>query len=241
MAPGNLTFARAKKAIDTHGILLVYPLANKPEPPSLFSVAHPGEKMRWEWTDDADDHVVSLWHLRMRLAESRKVVYAKWFRNRATFFSLPVFRAMLAGVSLHASRAARSPDARDVLAVLQDDSPMSTKALRESAGLRGGEFDRRWQRAIAELFIRLDIVAVGEVADGAFPSLAVGATSLLFEDEWNAREDQADADDTAALENAFTRSLTWKKHWKQCLEKIIATGVDPGPRRSTHSRRSQSP
>jgi hypothetical protein len=37
-----------------------------------------------------------------------------------------------------------------------------------------------------ELFTRLLIVGFGEVEDGAFPSLAVGATELLFEDLWKA-------------------------------------------------------
>lgn len=217
----KLTFARAKKAIDSHGILLVYPLANKPEPPSLFSVAYPKEKMRWEWTDDADDHVVSLWHLRMRLAESHDVVYSKWFRNRATFFSLPVFRAMLSGLTAAgALRSPRSPDARAVLEVLEDDSPMSTKVLRDSAGLRGREHERRWQNALAELFARLDIVGVGEVDDGAFPSLAVGATSLLFESEWNAREDPASDEDASELARALAASKAWQKQWQRSLDLV---------------------
>lgn len=35
-----------------------------------------------------------------------------------------------------------------------------------------------------DLFSRLLIVGFGEVEDGAFPSLAVGATELLFSDIW---------------------------------------------------------
>jgi hypothetical protein len=34
------------------------------------------------------------------------------------------------------------------------------------------------------LFFRLLIVGLGEVEDGAFPSLAVGATTLLYDDLW---------------------------------------------------------
>ena len=220
MARGLLTFERAKKAIATHGILLVYPLANRPDPPSLFSVAYPGEVMSWKWTDDADDRVVSLWHLRMRLAESREVVYAKWFRDRATFFSLPVFRAMLAGLAEAGdARASLSMEARELLELLEDDSPMSTKALRANAGLRGGEHERRWQRALSELFACLEIVGVGEVADGAFPSLAVGATSLLFETEWSARTTR-DPEDDAALHGALLRAPAWKKQWQRSLTRV---------------------
>jgi hypothetical protein len=34
------------------------------------------------------------------------------------------------------------------------------------------------------LFNRLWVVGFGEVDDGAFPSLAIGATKTLFEDLW---------------------------------------------------------
>ena len=42
-----------------------------------------------------------------------------------------------------------------------------------------------YQRALKELWTRLLIVAYGEVDEGAFPSLAIGATRLIFEDLWN--------------------------------------------------------
>jgi hypothetical protein len=235
VAPPLLTFARAKKEIDAHGILLVYPLASKPtsaraaalnNPPSLFSVAYPGVKMSWKWTDDADDRVVRLWHLRMRLAESREVVYAKWFRDRATFFSLPVFRAMLGGLSQAGdTRSSLSMEARDVLEVLEDDSPMSTKLLRTNAGLRGAEHNARWARAMSELFARLYIVAVGEVEDGAFPSLAVGATSLLFENEWSTRTVRDPENDTA-LHRALMASPAFKKQWDKNLSRVRPTPED---------------
>src|SRR5262249_24540704 len=88
-------FARAAPALQRHGILLVYPLKNRPEPRSLWHVLHPKVDMVWSWTADADPRVAEMWHLRERLAESRKVPYAKWYSGRATFFSPAVFRAML--------------------------------------------------------------------------------------------------------------------------------------------------
>jgi hypothetical protein len=39
-----------------------------------------------------------------------------------------------------------------------------------------------------DLFSRLLIVGFGEVDDGAFPSLAVGATELLYDDLWRQAE-----------------------------------------------------
>ncbi|MEO8877248.1 MAG: hypothetical protein ABI461_16765, partial [Polyangiaceae bacterium] len=87
--------SRAVKLIEKLGICLVFPLENRSDPPSLWSALYPGEKMLWEWDEDGDGRVSDLWHLRMRLAESREVVYAKWFRGRATFFSRDVYREML--------------------------------------------------------------------------------------------------------------------------------------------------
>ena len=82
---------RAKKAVDRTGILLVYPIDNRPEIPSLWSELYPRSKMEWSWNEDADPRVAEVWHLRERLAHTHDVAYAKWFRGRATFFSIPAF------------------------------------------------------------------------------------------------------------------------------------------------------
>lgn len=199
-----MKIAPAVAAIERHGVLLVFPIANRPEPRSLWSVLHPRSKMRWAWHDGADERVVALWHQREVLARSGKVVYAKWFQGRATFFSRPVFRAMLAtlkstghlteGLSLHA---------RDLLDLLEDNSPQSTKELRRAANMQGRPMEAVYTRALKELWSRLLIVGVGEVNDGAFPSLAIGATKLLFEDLWLAADTPKTARDAKLLEETF--------------------------------------
>ncbi|HEU4534499.1 MAG TPA: hypothetical protein VFS00_10290, partial [Polyangiaceae bacterium] len=182
-APTARALSAAIDAIDRRGILLLYPLENRPDPPSLWGVLHPRAAMRWAWDESGDDRVVALWHLRAALATDRRVAYAKWFRGRATFFSLPVFRATLA-----AARAAAPPprglsaEARTLLELLEESSPQSTRVLRRAAGLEGKMLERPFARALDELWSRLLIVGAGEVDDGAFPSLAVGATRLLYED-----------------------------------------------------------
>ena len=65
-------------------------------PLSLWSVFHPRTLMRWDWDESSDVRVGQLWQLREELARSRKVVYGKWYRNRATFFSRELFVALLA-------------------------------------------------------------------------------------------------------------------------------------------------
>ncbi|MGE3262972.1 MAG: hypothetical protein AB7K68_14420 [Bacteriovoracia bacterium] len=179
----KLTKATAIQAIRDHGILLVYPIAGKEDPLSLWSVAYPKSKMRWEWDEDGDDRVATLWHLREELSRSRKVVYAKWFQGRATFFSLEVFQALLA-LQLREKnfREKLSRDAKELLAILEEESTQSTKQLKRASGLVGRNLESVYNRAMKELWSRNLIVAYGEVDEGAFPSLAVGATKLIFED-----------------------------------------------------------
>jgi len=171
--------------INQRGVLLVFPIKNAKEPASLWSEFYPRTKMRWEWDEDGDDRVSHLWFLMKKLSACRKVVYSKWYQNRATFFSREVFTALL---SWRQSRgpltAGLTRPARELLDILESDSPLSTKQIKKMADLQGRDNESTFQRAMKELFSRYLIVAYGEVDDGAFPSLAVGATRLLFEDLW---------------------------------------------------------
>jgi hypothetical protein len=181
----------AISAIEKKGILLVYPISGRTDPESLWSVSYPREKMRWEWDEDGDDRVARLWHLREELSRSRKVVYAKWFQGRATFFSRDAFRTIRA-LYLRCSTPL-GKDARLILSLLEESSPRSTKELKRESGLQGRLLESTYQKALKELWTRLLIVGFGEVNEGAFPSLAVGASGLLFEDlSLEARELTAD-------------------------------------------------
>ena len=220
------TLKRAQTAIEERGILLVYPMTNRERPASLWSALYPDEPMRWAWDEDADERVVDLWHLRARLATSSKVVYTKWYRGRATFFSRPVFVAMLATL-VRAARDSRKllertvgPDATDVLTLLEDDSPRSTKELRRAVDLVGRPFESRWSRALGELWARLLIVGVGEVQDGAFPSLAVGATKVLFEDLWDEAH-AAEPPDDGAMWRAFGEEPLYRRLFEQTKKSLV--------------------
>lgn len=169
------------RAIEAHGVLLVYPLKNRADIPSLWAELHPDVAMRWAWDQGADGRVVQLWQLREELSREREAVYAKWFRGRATFFSQPVFEAMLAALLQAKQAILLGAEARELCALLEEDSPQSTKQLRRAAMLTGRESERVFTRAMKELWERLLVVGVGEEDDGAFPSLRMGATRLLFE------------------------------------------------------------
>lgn len=172
------------KAIEKEGCLLVYPLDNRKEPKSIWSALYPRTEMRWEWDQEGDNRVAELWVLREELSRSKEVVYSKWYRNRATFFSQELFVQMVAflGSSQQDLRLAR--DAQEALDSLLMDSPQSTPVLKENLGLRGRIFEPQYNRALKPLWNQLYLVGYGEVADSSFPSLNIAAAANLFEDLW---------------------------------------------------------
>lgn len=163
----------------------MFPINNQKEPASLWSEFFPKSKMRWEWDSDGDDRVGDLWALMKKLSDSRDVVYSKWYQGRATFFSRKVFTALLQQSLQHFDEPQLSPVAKNLLDTLEGDSPLSTKQLKQLTELRGKDNERFYSRGMKELFSKFLIVAFGEVDDGAFPSLAVGATKHLYEDLLN--------------------------------------------------------
>lgn len=179
----NVRSAVAK--LNKKHMLLVFPANNSKEIASLWSEFFPKSKMVWEWDENGDTRVSDLWHLREKLSKSGQLVYGKWFRGRATLMSRELFPALLKSLN---------PDlplikginfnAREILDLLEEDSPLSTKQLRRMADLQGKENEPRYSRALKELWLRNLIVGFGEIDEGAFPSLAMGATKLLFEDLW---------------------------------------------------------
>ena len=202
----------AIKKVNARGALLVFPLQNRKEPPSLWSEFYPRSKMKWEWDDGGDSRVADLWHLQEELSRSGKVVYTKWYRGRATLFSKTVFQALLSLTRAAISRDTLSHDALTVLEELEDNSPLSTKALKRATDLVGRDFERDYQRALKELWTNLLIVGFGEVDDGAFPSLAVGATEVIFEDLWKGSEGIRREDALTILEkNLGKESLFFKE------------------------------
>lgn len=174
--------------IDRRGVMLVYPQKGHDDPTSIWHVLYPRRTMQWAWDEDADPRVAQVWHLREELARDPRVVYGKWFAGRATFFSKELFLAMLTHLREAAKgdlRVGLSLDAQGLLSALEDDSPMATRALREATDLAGRVREGAYTRAMRVLWSRLLVVGAGEVAEGGFPSLAIGATSLLLEDLWN--------------------------------------------------------
>lgn len=176
-------FQRAIDLVNQHGFILVFPIQNKDEPQSLWSLLYPNIKMKWEWDGEEDGRLAELWRLREKLASSGQVVYGKYYQGRATLFSKNVFRNLLA---IHGSAQVvlQNKEAREILDCLEMDSPLSTKQLKEASGLQGKFLEKNYNRALKELWQNFLIVAVGEIDDGAFPSLAHASTKTVFEDLW---------------------------------------------------------
>lgn len=189
---------KAIKQINKDGVLLVFPIKNDKVTPSLWQRFYPRSTMKWEWDAGADGRVAELWHLREELSRSSEVAYAKWFKGRATFFSLPVFNSLLtiSRQTLPDSQFQHA-EARRLLQELMEDSPQSVRTVKANTGLAGYLNESAFTRGMKELWNRLLIVGHGEIADGAFPSLAVGATKWMFEESW---ENSANGDVTAAKE-----------------------------------------
>lgn len=201
---------RALDAIEKLGVTLVYPLDNRSEPPSLWSALHPRSKMRWAWDSGADTRVNDLWLLRESIARGDDVVYGKWFRGRATFFSRKAFTALLAAFETP-RREPATADASNVFRCLEETSPQSTKELKRSAGLEGKFFATTYEKALKTLWEEGRIVGRGEKDDGAFPSLLVGATPAFFEPLWHEASRRDRAWGEAALEKLLpTGSAFWK-------------------------------
>jgi hypothetical protein len=215
-----MTKAQAIKAIDEHGMLIVFPIDNRPEPKSLWSVFYPRSKMRWEWDDNGDNRVAGLWHLREELSRSKRVIYAKWHRGRATFFSRELFTALLSVYMRQPRFRSLSKDARQIIDLLEENSPQSTKQLKRQTSLVGRALEPAYVKAMEELWSRGLIVAFGEVDEGAFPSLAIGSTRLLFEDLYLAAQEMPSDEAQGILAHTFALSPVFEKQYNKILAKL---------------------
>jgi hypothetical protein len=124
--------------------------------------------MVWDWNDDAAGPVHDMWGLMKQLSDCRDVVYSKWYQGRATFFSRDLFAAILClRCRQFDARRRLSPTARILFEVLENNSPLSTRKLKELTELQGRLHEADYSRAMKELFSRFLIVGFGEVDDGA--------------------------------------------------------------------------
>ena len=215
----------AVTSIRQHGALLVFPINNREQPHSLWAEFFPKTRMVWEWYEDSDNRVGNMWQLMKRLSECRDVVYSKWYQGRATFFSHELFTAMLSLRRAHSMRRSElSETARVLFEVLENNSPLSTRELKRLTDLQGRTNEGPYNRGMRELFNQLLIVGFGEVDDGAFPSLAVGATELMFEDLWREGAGLKQAKAKSILERFMPRGSHFRRYFDKTSPPAIPSG-----------------
>ena len=202
----------AVQRINDRGVLLVFPINNRPFPLSLWSEFFPKTRMVWDWNDDAAGAVHDMWGLMKGLSDCREVVYSKWYQGRATFFSRELFLAMLClRRRQFDARRRLSSTAQMLFEVLENNSPLSTRKLKQLTDLQGRLHEAEYSRAMKDLFSSLLIVGFGEVDDGAFPSLAVGATELPYDDLWRHAEEMSIRNAQAALNRLMPPSSHFRR------------------------------
>lgn len=205
--------------INQKKLLLVFPITNKQDPPSLWFQLFPRVPMDWSWSEDGDNRVVRMWHLMKTLSDCRRVIYSKWYQNRATFFSNDFFTHLLAYQKhkVHSQIEWTSTE-RQLLEILRNNSPMSTKELKAESGLKGKFFEAEYTRSLKKLFLHQYIVAYGEVEDGVFPSLALGATETLYEEEWLMADSISLKDCELEIKRVAGSSTAFQNYFKKQLK-----------------------
>ncbi len=207
--------------INKNGALLVFPIKNEKEPQSLWSEFYPRSEMRWEWDTKGDTRVSDLWHLMKKLSGSKEVVYSKWYQGRATFFSRELFTALVCILNHQANpRAGLSGAGRGLLETLESDSPLSTKQLKSLNDLKGKFNEGIYNRGLRELFSRFLIIVCGEIDDGAFPSVALGATSLVYEDLIEAAKKMNQKKAWSIVDRLVPEGNSFRKFFDKTLKNI---------------------
>lgn len=215
----KLNKKEAVAAINKYGMLLVFPQNNKVDPHSLWSHFFPKKKMNWKWETADESGLTDLWNLKTELSTSKKVVYTKWYQDKATFISAELFCALFKVLNSdlrNESRRSLSKTSLCILNQLEADSPISSKELKKMVSKIEKRTDVSLDKAMKELWTRLLIVAYGEFKDGSFPSLGIAATETVFEDLWIEANKMSDKSAMTIIERYLPKELLFRKH----LEKI---------------------
>jgi len=224
-------YQKALAAINEQHVQLVYPIKNAREPRSLWHSLHPRSAMRWDWSEDADQRVVDLWHLKDDLCLGREVVYAKWFRGRATFFSRAIFVPILALLGpTRAEALRRDANASRLYDELLENSPQTPRRLRQAADLSGSDSRSEYERGVKLLWEQLVIVGTGEVDEGQFPALAMGATRHIHEDLWEEAHGMEPRDAQERLRRLLPAASPFSRFLYRLMRKFSGRSAGPDSR-----------
>lgn len=219
-------YKKAVAAINSHHIQLVYPIKNAQEPASLWRSLHPRSFMKWDWSEDADQRVVDIWHLKDELCFGQDVVYAKWFRGRATFFSKEIFVPVLRLLeTTQVDEIYRNTHANDIYEELLDRSPQTPKLVGQAVDLSGSQSRSDYEKGVKLLWEQLLIVGTGEVDEGQFPALAMGATKHIFEDLWDEARSMDPLDASERCRTLLPADSSFYKFLNRMMIKFAGRGL----------------
>lgn len=228
-------YQKALAAINEQQVQLVYPIKNAREPGSLWHSLHPRSAMRWDWSADADRRVVDLWHLKDDLCLGREVVYAKWFRGRATFLSRAIFVPILALLgTTRAEALRRDANATRIYEELLENSPQTPRRLRQAVDLTGSHRRSDYEHGVKLLWEQLLIVGTGEVDEGQFPALAMGATRHIFEDLWEEADSVAPRDAEERCRRLLPAASPFSSFLDRLMRKFSGRSSRPDGRVAHH-------
>ena len=163
----------AVRFVDERGFVYFWPIKGT-DLPSLW-VAVAGDRPVADAHDDPG-HVT--WGWKDRLLGARRWFYAKWLRGKATLVSLAELPNVYAlsenfgdyqedYLALYAE-GRLTAEARSVYEALLEKGPLDTIALRKAARLASRESGARFERALTELQVNLNILPVGVAQAGAW-------------------------------------------------------------------------
>ena len=198
-----LTFAEAVKFIDAAGYCMLFPVKSVPLASLYYAVTRRGLHDKWKW----DKYSSMVWRWKDELPRRHRAFYAKYFRGRGTFISLPLLPHFLAmresavapGDSARFYSAGRiRDDARIIWEALEEHGPLATLELRNACKMDTKAGNIRFKRAILDLQRMLIVVHFGaeqetkawasgryELTRRAFPQQTAAARHISPKDARN--------------------------------------------------------
>jgi hypothetical protein len=178
--------ADARKYIDALGFCLLFPVRNVPLPSLYWPVSRRGPEDEFVF----DKYFERIWRWKDELPRRRYALYAKYFRGRGTFISLPYLAYFLAmretavtpedHARVYAQGRIRD-DARVIWETLAENGPLATLELRRLCHMGAKAGNVRFKRAMLDLQSLLVVGHFGkEQETGAWESTRFELTCRAF-------------------------------------------------------------
>ncbi len=183
------TMAQARKFVNRVGFCFAFTAKNS-ELPCLWHAACGERKPVYPEHTHSDPYVGLVWQAKDDLAADRSIYYGKALKNRPTMISLEFFpcfyrlldRNQSVDFFLKEYKAGRlSPAAKRIMEALSERSPQVTAELKLSSNMSNPKKRSEFDRAMAELQMKMYIVKIAEFYDPF--TFLWELTSVRFDEE----------------------------------------------------------